>query len=87
MANKKCKFQDDWLEVPLFNGVIEKSKNNNFAAFCTLCCKEINLSNMGKPALMSHLRGKKHLVRVAAKTKSYGIRIFTSHFKVNNYTC
>ncbi|CAL1672536.1 unnamed protein product [Lasius platythorax] len=36
---------------------------------------------MGKTALISHLRGKKHEERVAAKRKSYGIRLFTSHSK------
>lgn len=84
MTNRKCQFQDTWLQDPLFSDVIKKCENNNFAAYCILCCKEINLSNMGKTALISHLRGKKHEERVAAKRKSYGIRLFTSHSKVSN---
>lgn len=87
MTNKKCQFQEDWLQDPLFNDVIKKCEGNNFAAYCILCCKEINLSNMGKAALLSHLRGKKHQEKAVLKKESYGIRLFTSHSKVNNYIC
>jgi|GEM_PF-5293152 len=82
MKKKKCQFQDDWLQDPLFSGVIKKCEKNNFGAYCILCCKEINLSNMGKMALISHFQGKKHQEKIAAKKNSYGIRVFTSCSKV-----
>lgn len=84
MTNKKCQFQDDWLQDCLFRDVIKKCKNNNFAAYCILCCKEIRLSNMGKAAIISHIQGKKHEKRIISKKQSYGIRLFTSYSKVRN---
>lgn len=53
------KFNQDWLKVPQFSGWIMKHESP-FKAYCKLCCKAIELSNMGKRALTSHADSKGH---------------------------
>ena len=52
-------FSKDWLEDPDFkNWLISCTSNTQIR--CKLCQKTFNLSNMGRPALVSHAGGKKH---------------------------
>ena len=54
-----CVFQDKWLSDDMYRIWICKEKCMN-SAFCKLCQKSIDLSTMGKSALDSHAKGKKH---------------------------
>ena len=54
-----CVFQDKWLSDDMYKIWICKDKCMN-SAFCKLCEKLIDLSSMGKSALDSHAKGKKH---------------------------
>ena len=54
-----CTFQKRWLSLDDYKIWIQESKSVNFAT-CKFCRKEIDLRGMGKSALKSHLRGKKH---------------------------
>lgn len=58
--NKQTTFQSDWLRDPLFAAWLSKDVQRNTVAFCKLCKKTINLSNMGRRALTSHMEGEKH---------------------------
>ena len=60
--SKKTYFNSQWLEFdkfPLFKGWLSSS-NIDTAAYCTVCKRKIDLSNMGKQALTSHANGKVH---------------------------
>ena len=50
-----------WLEDEHFKHWIRK--NRNLVAICNCCSKDINVANMRKAALMSHMKGKKHVER------------------------
>ena len=52
-----CKFQQDWLSAPMFKDWIQRYENN-YKASCKVCQKAIDLSNMGRGALVSHSKGK-----------------------------
>ena len=52
-------FQDDWLSHPDYKNWVRKDADRN-KAFCSLCHKSLELSNMGTQALKSHMNGKKH---------------------------
>ena len=52
-------FQDDWLSHPDYKNWVGKDANRK-KAFCSLCHKSLELSNMGTQALKSHVNGKKH---------------------------
>ena len=56
--------------MPIFQDWIMKHEGP-FKAYCKLCCKAIDLSNMGKRALTSHAEGKSH--KKAASLKKLGI--------------
>ena len=45
--------------MPVFLGWIIKHESP-FKAYCKLCTNTIDLSNMGKRALTSHVRSKSH---------------------------
>ena len=60
------KFQHEWLKMPLFQGWIMKHESP-FKAYCKLCNKAVDLSNMGKRALTSHAESKSHKKAVSLK--------------------
>ena len=53
-------FKEEWLSDPLFEKwlVIGKDKKS---AKCKICQVQLNLSNMGRRAVISHMDGKKHV--------------------------
>ena len=53
------KFQQEWLTMPQFKDWIIKHESP-FKAYCKLCSKAMELSNMGKRALTSHADSKVH---------------------------
>ena len=54
-----CKFQQDWLSAPMFKDWIQRHENN-YKTSCKVCQNAIDLSNMGRGALISHSQGKGH---------------------------
>lgn len=57
---KITKFNELWLRDEKFKIWLSKDSHNDKVAFCKLCLCSIDLSNMGKAALVSHAKSKKH---------------------------
>ena len=69
--NKRCTFQEDWLDSknhPEFFWV--KKANSVTEAACSLCINTFDISNMGICALKSHAKGKKHSQLINNKNRS-----------------
>lgn len=62
--NKSTKFNSDWLRDPLFSSWIGVDPNSNVRACCLVCGVKIELGNMGRQALTSHSKGKKHMNKI-----------------------
>ena len=56
MPKNKTKFSDSCFSNPEYNGWL--SKKDGSTARCSYCCKDVDLSNMGKAALRSHKKSK-----------------------------
>ena len=56
-------FSRDWFKDPDFEDWIA-SASSNTEARCWICCKNFELSNMGRQAPVSHANGKKHKLHV-----------------------
>ena len=54
MSLKQAHFQADWLLNDEFKIWLASVSEDNTKAHCKLCKKSFGLSNMGKPALISH---------------------------------
>ena len=54
-----CKFQQDWFSALKFKDWIQRHENN-YNAYCKVCQKAIDLSNMGRGALISNVQDKGH---------------------------
>ncbi|XP_062541413.1 uncharacterized protein LOC134209440 [Armigeres subalbatus] len=63
-------FQPCWLQDPELEAWIRRVENKPKSAYCAWCCTEFSLSNMGKQALRSHMKSKKHLSRTASGANS-----------------
>ena len=59
MPKIKMKFSELWLKNLDYVGWL--SKRSHGLDYCSYCCKEIDISNMGESSLKSHLKCKKHL--------------------------
>ena len=57
MPKRKMKFSKLWLKNPNYVGWL--SRRSDGLAYCSYCCKEIHISNMGESSLKSHLKSKK----------------------------
>ena len=66
MSLKKTLFNEDWLKDSQFSSWIARSIHKDKAR-CKLCATNFQLGNMGKQALLSHARGKKHQKIIAVK--------------------
>ena len=69
MSLKKTLFNEDWLKDSQFSSWIARSIHKDKAR-CKLCATDFQLGNMGKQALLSHARGKKHRKIIAVKVES-----------------
>ena len=61
--SKTTIINSSWLSDPKFSGWLGKHPLSLHKARCILCCKDIDLGNMGKGALRSHADGAKHKVK------------------------
>ncbi|XP_018904920.2 uncharacterized protein [Bemisia tabaci] len=69
MKPKHTRYQISWsLDPALYWAVADTASVHN--ARCSLCNTSISLSNMGKQALLSHAKGKRHVSAVSAQTLS-----------------
>ena len=69
------RFQQEWLAVPVFQGWSMKHESP-FKAYCKLCTKTIDLSNMGKGALTSQAKSKSHKKATVLKHRTAKIEQF-----------
>ena len=53
-------FKEEWLSDPLFEKWLVKGTDKN-SAKCRICQVQLNLSNMGRRSLTSHMESKKHV--------------------------
>ena len=74
MAKRKCTFNDDWLRIKEFESWLDKGPNRS-VAYCKLCQQSFDVSNMGRSALNSHAKGKKHKEKEDSR-KSLPINFF-----------
>ncbi|XP_021706443.1 uncharacterized protein LOC110678141 [Aedes aegypti] len=63
MATKKTSFQTVWLQDAEFHSWLKQVDSKSGYAFCIVCACEFALSNMGKQALRSHMKSKRHSQR------------------------
>lgn len=63
-------FQDSWTKDPLFKDWLRCGSENKFEAFCICCRKSIDCKTMGRSALVSHMKGKKHMALASVKADS-----------------
>ena len=68
MSLKKTLYNEDWLKDSQFSSWFAKSSHKGKAR-CKLCATDFQLGNMGKQALLSHARGKKHQKIIAVKVE------------------
>lgn len=66
-----CKFRKEWLSKDEYKEWVQESADNDNKAYCKVCKKTIDLSNMGQRALTSHMKSKKHI-------ESLSVRLGTS---------
>ena len=57
----QCRFKDSWLQDSAMSVWLKRASSQN-EAYCSFCKKTFDISSMGKSALLSHSKGKKHLL-------------------------
>lgn len=62
MSTKKCRFQNRWLQESEFRHWLRPSENE-FQAYCAICCKNLPLHHLGLQVLRTHAKGKYHSER------------------------
>lgn len=63
-------FQDAWLSDPEFKLWVKRVDQKPKSAFCIFCHSEFALSNMGRQALKSHMKSKKHVSVISSNSKT-----------------
>ena len=73
-----CQFNDLWLGVPEYKPWIKRNEKDPCVADCKICRVSISLKTMGKTALSSHMKGKKHMERLKyhSNTKDSSLTFF-----------
>ena len=64
MSANRSLFNIEWQDKrlnPEFSTWIKSVPNNRFQAHCSLCLKNFELSNMGRSAVVSHLKSASHV--------------------------
>ena len=61
MSKKKysCVFNSNWLSDSCYSPWLTKA-SSKWRAYCSFCCKDFDISNMGVSVFASHAAGKKH---------------------------
>lgn len=67
----KTSFQDSWLLDPEISSWIKKCPGDIYSAKCVLCVGSvISVSTMGRQALISHSKSKKHILKVQSTSNN-----------------
>ena len=76
--SRQTSFNSAWLQEELFKPWLGTVEKDNHKARCIVCGLTFELSNMGKQALISHSKGKKHVKKMkhASKTKQQQLKSF-----------
>ena len=81
-------FNSAWLQEELFKPWLGTVEKDNHKARCIVCGLTFELSNMGKQALISHSKGKKHVekMKYASKTKQQELVFLCARVKSTQST-
>ena len=60
MPHGGTRFQQSWKHDQLFKDWVEEVSKDKYAAYCRLCKNTLDVRSMGRTALKSHAKGKKH---------------------------
>ena len=81
MALKKIRFNDQWLDNnlnPQFVGWLGKGPDNSHSqAYCKICKKTFDLSNMGRQGIVSHSKGKIHMNLIKTQQAQPSLKNFS----------
>ncbi|CAL4148044.1 unnamed protein product [Meganyctiphanes norvegica] len=69
MASKQTIFNTEWIKDKEFSSWVVVDPKSNTKAHCNVCGHSFQLGNMGRKALTSHAKGKKHNVNVRLSSK------------------
>ena len=75
----RTKFHHEWLFDPKYSKWIMPDESSDNSVKCKVCICYIDLSNMGKASLDSHMRSKKHQTRIKEFNKT--VPLFNSWIK------
>ncbi|KAJ8959577.1 hypothetical protein NQ314_006226 [Rhamnusium bicolor] len=77
---KRTYFKQEWIN-PQINSewaeIILPVEDNPFAFLCILCKKKVNLSNMGRQSIISHLKSTQHIKNTKLRSSNVKIDTFT----------
>ena len=83
--SQQTSFNSAGLHEELFKHWLETVEEDNHKARCIVCGLTFELSNMGKQALISHSKGKKHVekIKYASKMKQQQLKsLFVPKYKM-----
>ena len=83
--SQQTSFNSAWLQEELFKPWLGTVEKDNHKARCIVCGLTFELSNMGKQALISHSKGKKHVKKMKYASKTATTEVFLCA-KVKRYT-
>jgi hypothetical protein len=73
---KRTTFNNDWLADDHFSSWLKPVVQNKYQVFCILCRKTIELSNMGRQAILSHQKSAMHCKSTQGRTVNQTIGDF-----------
>jgi len=79
MAGSKSMFNPEWMYKTLnpdFSSCIKPVPSYRFQAHCSVCHKNFELSNMGRGAVVSHMKSVSLMKKIGGGNSSYTIRSF-----------
>ncbi|XP_068990333.1 uncharacterized protein [Neodiprion pinetum] len=76
--SRRSTFNIQWLNEDHFSPWLKECKNDKFAFYCIMCKKTVLLSNVGRQALTSHMKGRKHEHAARSQNNTFGIGVFLS---------
>jgi len=79
MAGSKTMFNSEWMDITLNSDIsscIKPVPSNRFQAHCSVCHKNFELSNMGRGAVLSHMKSVSHMKKIGGGYSSNTIRSF-----------
>ena len=78
-----CKFRKEWLTKYEYKKWIQERAGDK-KAYCKVCTKSVDLSNMGQRALISHMQSKKHSDSVAVQSGTSALQCIEACFSTSS---